>query len=325
VVHPKQVPDKGDRLPTGEDAVLERIRTRLRTGSGPPRPGETWSGDDAAVLWVGEEGKRSRLLLTTDAVLGGVHVDLGLVTLADVGWKALTVAVSDVAAMGGLPTGAVVTLGVPPDTDVDHLAEGMTEAAARWGCPVVGGDLTSAAQLVVSTSVIGRLEGEAPAVLRSGARPGDTLYVTGALGASAAGLRVLREDPASADAALAAAYRRPEARIGEGRAARAAGATAMMDVSDGLGLDLHRLADASGVGFALDRVPIAEGATLEEALGGGEDYELVVATSDPAVLEDAFAAHGLRAPVRIGVCLGEVRQRDLGGEPLAASGYEHRI
>jgi thiamine-monophosphate kinase len=325
VVHPKQAPDKGDRLPTGEDAVLERIRTRLRAGIGSPPPGETWSGDDAAVVWTGEGAERSRLLLTTDAVVEGVHVDLGLVTLGDVGWKALTVAVSDIAAMGGVPTGAVVTLGGPSGTDADAVAEGIAEAAARWGCPVVGGDLTVAAQLLVSTSVIGRLEGGRPAVLRSGARPGDALFVTGPLGASAAGLRRLREDPASADPALAAAYRRPQARLGEGAVARAAGATAMMDVSDGLGLDLHRLAHASGVGFELDQVPIAGGATLEEAIGGGEDYELIVATSDPFVLEDAFAAKGLRAPVRIGTCLGDVGRRVLGGEPLAASGYQHPI
>ncbi len=325
MVHPKRPPDTGDRLPTGEDAALERIGIRLRARLGPPPAGEIWSGDDAAVVWVGEGAQRSSLLFTTDAVVAGVHVDLAFVAPADVGWKALTVAVSDIGAMGGIPMHAVVTLGAPPGTAVDAVAEGVAEAAERWRCPVVGGDLTSAAQLVVSTSVTGRLEGPAPAVLRSGARPGDPLFVTGPLGASAAGLRALREDPASADAALAAAYRRPQARIGEGRAARAAGATAMMDISDGLGLDLHRMAAASGVGFALDDVPVARGATMEEALGGGEDYELLIAAGDHRALIGAFAGSGLRPPVRIGTCVEDPTRHSLGKAQLAPSGYQHRL
>jgi thiamine-monophosphate kinase len=99
----------------------------------------------------------------------------------------------------------------------------------------------------------------------------------------------------------------------------------MMDVSDGLGLDLHRMATASGVGFALNEVPVAKGATLAEALGGGEDYELLVAVGDPAALLEAFAASGLRPPIRIGVCVAEVASRSLRGEPLPPSGYQHRV
>lgn len=314
----------GDRLPTGEDAVLQRIGSRLRSRLGAPPPGETWAGDDAAVLLAAPGAGGPAILFTTDAVVEGVHVDLALVTHADVGWKALSVAVSDVAAMGGVPMGAVVTLGAPPGTDVDALVDGLAEAAERWECPVVGGDLTSAGQLVVSVSVLGRLEGSAPAVLRSGARVGDTLFVTGPLGASAAGLRALRAD-AGSSGPLAAAYRRPEPRLAEGRVARAAGASAMMDVSDGLGLDLHRLADASGVGFVVDRVPVADGATLADATGGGEDYELIVASGDPGALTRAFEGAGLRAPLRIGACDADPSRRMLGDQPLDASGYQHRL
>ncbi|MGH9093271.1 MAG: AIR synthase-related protein, partial [Acidimicrobiales bacterium] len=108
-----------------------------------------------------------------------------------------------------------------------------------------------------------------------------------------------------------------------GQAARAAGASAMIDVSDGLAIDLHRMADASGVGFRLDTVPVAPGATREEALGGGEDYELVVATADPDALAGAFAAAGLRAPVVFGRCTGDPADRLLGGEPLGRLGWEH--
>lgn len=276
--------------------------------------------------------ERSSFLFTTDAVVAGVHVDLSLVTLRDVGWKALTVAVSDIAAMGGTPAHALVTLGAGPGTDLDEIAEGVAEAAQRWQCPVVGGDLTAAAQLVVSVAVTGTLEGPGSAVLRSGARPGDALFVTGPLGASAAGLRILRDppgaDPGLGDAdrrALENAYRRPLARLAEGRAARHAGATAMMDLSDGLGLDLHRLAAASGVGFVLDEVPVATGATLEEAVGGGEDYELLIATPDAGSLAAGFAAAGLRPPWRIGTCTPEVGERRLGNETLGASGYQHRF
>jgi thiamine-monophosphate kinase len=99
----------------------------------------------------------------------------------------------------------------------------------------------------------------------------------------------------------------------------------MIDVSDGLAIDLHRLADASGVGFALDRVPVAEGATVDEALGGGEDYELVVATADPGRLAEAFAEAGLRAPQVIGRCTEPADGRLLEGEPLARLGWEHAV
>jgi len=274
---------------------------------------------------------RSPLLLTTDAVVAGIHVDLSIVTLDDVGWKALTVAVSDIAAMGGTPGHAVVTLCAPPGTDVDEIARGVQAAAECWRCPVVGGDLSAATELVVSVAVTGYLEGDRPPVLRSTARPGDGLYVTGPLGRSAAGLRLLRGgSQASATAehtlrSLEDAYRRPRARLAEGRAARESGATAMMDLSDGLGLDLHRLARASSVGVVLDGVPVAEGATEAEALGGGEDYELLIAAPEEAGLGDRFAAVGLRDPVRIGTCSADPEERRIGNDPFAPSGYQHQL
>ncbi len=266
-------------------------------------------------------------MLTTDAVVAGVHAELGLVSLADFGWKALTAAVSDIAAMGGTVGHALVSVGAPPDTALDELTEGIAEAADHWRCPVVGGDLSQADQLFVAVAVTGTLEGAGPAVLRSGARPGDAVFVTGPLGGSAAGLRVLRaQGPTAADPEGAArAHRRPEARLAEGRAARAAGATAMMDISDGLGLDAHRLARASGVGLALGEVPVAPGATPGEALGGGEDYELLIAAPDDGRLERTFASTGLRVPIRIGVCTSDPAERRLGDGALPASGFQHRL
>jgi thiamine-monophosphate kinase len=331
VVHPKLPPERGDSSPTGEDAALERIGSRLKSRLGTPPPGETWSGDDAALVFVPGPDAAPRLLLSTDAVVAGVHVDLAFVTLADVGWKALTVAVSDIAAMGGTPGHALVSVSAPPGIDLEELTDGIAEAAQRWCCPVVGGDLTEAAQLVVTVSVTGTLDGPEPAIHRNGAVAGATLFVTGSLGASAAGLRLLRDsgraDPThgARNEKLVKAHRRPEARLLEGRAARDAGAIAMMDISDGLGLDLHRLARASGVGFVLDAVPVADGATMDEALGGGEDYELLIAAPDERVLREVFAARDLRLPVRIGVCTSNPSEGRLGNETLGATGYQHRV
>ncbi|HZD65530.1 MAG TPA: thiamine-phosphate kinase, partial [Acidimicrobiales bacterium] len=272
---------------TGELAAIETLRRLL---PGPP-PGETWLGDDAAVVTPpGRAGGGGRLLLATDLAVAGVHADLELVGLADLGWKAVAVNVSDIAAMGASPGQVVVAVAGPPATALETLYEGIEAAAQRWSCPVVGGDLANARVLVVSVALTGAVPsgcGWDP-VLRSGARPGDQVFVTGPLGASAAGLRALRagrRDPAGQ--ALAARHRRPVARVAEGLAAATGGARAMIDVSDGLASDLSHLARASGVGVDLAVVPVAEGATEADALGGGEDYELVFAAPDGAAVAAA--------------------------------------
>jgi thiamine-monophosphate kinase len=299
---------------SGERAAIERIRSRL---PGPPA-GETWIGDDAAVVAPPPES----LLLSADLVVAGVHVDLDLVGIDDMGWKAMSANVSDMAAMAGRPLWALVSVAGPAPTDLDTLYAGVAAAAEHYRCPVIGGDLANAGTLVVSLAMAGTSDGR-PAVLRSGARAGDALFVTGPLGASAAGLEVLRSGRAADAPDLAAAYRRPEARVEEGRAARAGGATAMIDVSDGLAIDLDRLAEASGVGVALTRVPIAEGASAEQALGGGEDYELVFSSPDAEAVDAAFRAAGLRPPLRIGMCTGDPGERRLDGRRLEPMGWEH--
>ena len=297
--------------------MLERIRRTL--GGGIEQAGLR---DDAAVLSVPGGGS---LVVSTDSVVAGVHVDLALCSPADVGWKALMGAVSDLAAMGARPLGALVALCVPASAGEGDLTlgvmEGVAEASRASGCAVVGGDLSAGGVLTVVVTVMGTLDGGA-AVQRTGGQPGDALLLTGPCGGSAAGLRVLRErerererdqgqELGPVDSVLAAAYRRPVARLADGEAARLAGAHAMIDVSDGLALDLHRLADASGVGFALDTVPVAEGATLGEALGGGEDYELIVAIDprDVATYVTRCAGAGLRPPLRIGVLRADVTDR----------------
>ena len=259
---------------------VERLTRRL--GSGPP--GEVWTGDDAAVL----ASPSATLLFAIDAMVDGVHADLGITTVADMGWKALVRNVSDIAAMGGRPLHAVVSVVVPPDGDdlLDPLYDGLGEAASAYGCPVVGGDLASGSQLVVTVAITGTVDGEP--VLRSGARPGDAVFVTGPLGGAAADLH----------AGIAGRTARPLARVDEGIAARGAGATAMIDLSDGLALDLRRLAAASGVGAVVEAVPVADGATVPDAMTGGDDYELLFTAPDVAQVLDAFA--GLRTPAVIG-------------------------
>ena len=253
----------------GEFAAIDRIRRALPA----PPPGETWIGDDAAVVEGG-------LLLAIDSVVAGVHFD-GDAAIEDVGWKAMTVNVSDIAAMGGHPSHALVSVVGPPRTDLDRLYDGIAAAAEEYRCPVVGGDLCNGETLVVSVAVTGHVDGEP--VLRSGAKAGDVIYVTGPLGgAAASGWRT-----------------RPRARVAEGQAAREAGATAMIDVSDGLDADLGHLAEASGVGVVVEHVPVAEGATEEQARRGGEDFELLFTASPDAPIDFA---------IRIGRCTDDPSQ-----------------
>jgi thiamine-monophosphate kinase len=295
---------------TSEFAIIERLRQALP----PPPAGQTWIGDDAAVV----PAPAGPLLLSIDAVVAGVHADLALVGIDDFGWKAVSAAVSDIAAMGGRPVQVLVSVAAPPDADIDRLYAGVGDAARACGCAVVGGDLANAPVLVATVAVAGSVDGDP--VLRSGARPGDAVFVTRPLGASALGLRMLR---AGDTGEAVAAHRRPMAEVAAGPAARAAGATAMIDVSDGLAADLGHLAGASGVGVALDSVPLAAGATIEDALHGGEDYALLFTSPDPEHVASFFAAQGMAPPVLIGRCTGDPAERLLAGQPLPPGGWEH--
>lgn len=251
--------------PAGELAFVERLRTLL-----PPAPdGQTWIGDDAAVLGDGD-------LFATDVLVEGVHFDLGWCSPEDVGWKALAVNLSDLAAMGGGPRAAVVSLVVDDRRPglADQVMSGLAAAASELGCPIVGGDTSNGPALVVSVAVTGRAHVNGP-VLRSGAVPGDTVVVTGELGSAAAGL--LAAGRGDTDAPGTARLRRPVPRLEEGAAAAHTGATAMIDLSDGLAIDLRRLCEASGCAALIDEgaIPRAEGVDLDLALFGGDDYELL--------------------------------------------------
>jgi thiamine-monophosphate kinase len=298
----------------GELEAIAELAARI----GRPRSGEVWIGDDMAVLHGPDT-----LLLATDVAVEGVHFTAETGSLVDAGWKALAANLSDVAAMGGTPTAAVVGLAGADRSKLDALYDGILACAAEFDCPIVGGDLTGGAVLVISIAVVAD-GGPGEPVLRSGGRPGDRVFVTRATGASGAGLRALLRDP-GAGGAVVDAHRRPVPRLAEGRAARRGGATAMIDISDGLGLDLDRLCRASGVGVVLDVVPVAAGATLEDALSGGEDYELVFTAAAPEEIAAEFTAAGLLLPIEIGRLVAGVDTRKIEGEDFVPRGYLHNL
>lgn len=251
------------------------------------------SGDDAAVTVP-----KGATATSVDSLVDGVHFRRQTAPLRSVGRKALAVALSDLAAMGASPGEAYVQLGVPDDLDQAgclELAEGLAEVAAEHDVGVLGGDVTRAPVLWIAITVVGHADSAEQLVRRSGASPGDVVAVTGELGGAAAGLLVL-DRPELADAVgaeVADGLRRrqlePSPRIAAGRALAASGASAMIDLSDGLGADAVHLAKASGVGISIDlaQAPVQPGvAELAAAAGldwldlvaaGGEDYELLVA------------------------------------------------
>lgn len=252
------------------------------------------SGDDCAVLRASLLPNAPEVSFTTDTQIEGVHFHRDWLTPAQVGWRALMAAASDVAAMGGHPLGAVVALALPasaPVADVRGFGEGLRAAGDAIGCPIVGGNLARApGGWNVTTSVVGT---KGAGWLRSGVRAGDTLYVTGFPGRAHAGLRVLQSGlPSAAYDAARKAFRKPLARFAAvDPLVGAGGVTAAIDCSDSLARSLERLAAASGVGLriearALPSNPVAEAVAkalgeepLEYALHGGESFELLVSGS----------------------------------------------
>jgi thiamine-monophosphate kinase len=328
-----------------EDELVRAIRKVL---SGDV-PGVTVGiGDDAAVVDTG----RHDTILTTDMLVEGVHFDRASASAHDLGHKALTVNISDVAAMGGSPRFGLVSIGFPPDVETSWVMElygGIREAAGEYGMAVIGGDTNRAGKVVLSVTVVGTVARN-HAVTRSGARPGDRLVVTGSLGAAAGGLRLAQADPHEVREALASdwgrrlvqAHLRPVARVGEAETLASAGATAMIDISDGLALDLSRLCAESGVGatVALPDLPVADGLEdlaktfegnldpLDLALHGGEDYELL-ATIPPEAVQEAAERLAERFGTGLSV-IGTVTEDELravgedGTErPLEPKGWDH--
>ena len=294
--------DRSDTDPAvgalSEAVVLRAIRARLGASKALVGP-----GDDAAVIAAPD----GRVVATTDTLVHGPDFRLAWSSAFDLGWKAAAVNLADVAAMGARPTALFVALAMPDDTRlsfVEGLADGLTAACAALapGCAVEGGDLTVSDTLTIAVTALGSLEGRAP-ILRSGARPGDVVSVAGELGRAARGLAILfgrfrdaAGSPVAVDSALLrpeeaadlAAQLRPAPPLELGPVAAEAGATALMDVSDGLVLDATRMAEASGVTIVL--YPGAVGP--EPALSGGEDHALLATFPAGAALPEGFRAIG---------------------------------
>jgi thiamine-monophosphate kinase len=251
-------------------------------------------GDDAAVVREGA----GDLVLTTDTVVEGVHVDLATATPRDIGYKAVAVTVSDLAAMASSPRFALSSLTLSADVDAAWTMElfgGMREACDEFAVSLVGGNVSSAPVVSVTVMLTGEV---APgrAVTRAGAGPGDVVVVTGSLGGAAAGLRRTSDAVHGRNVTdevrdAIRRHQRPTPRVGEAQVIARHGATAMIDVSDGLAIDVTRLCEASGVGVRLDlgTIPVHPAAAEGEALGGGEDYELIATMPSDAAASEAAA------------------------------------
>ena len=296
-------------------------------------------GDDAAA-WHGDT---SIQLATVDSLIQDIHFSLGTTSWEDLGWKSLAVNVSDIAAMGGLPRYALVSLGLPGDIEVEDvlaLYRGMIGLAEEFELRIIGGDTVSAPQVVINVTVLGSTGSQDGRILtRSAARPGDRVAVTGTLGAAAAGVEMLAKhtsfEPGAA-ASLREAWLRPRPRVAEGRLLVEQGVKAAIDVSDGLVADLNHVCRESRVGarVEVERVPVSPAVAecfgdraLELALAGGEDYELLftaaadhidrvrTAASTPVTVVGEITAEGIGVTT-----LGDSR-----GDPfsLPGTGWDH--
>lgn len=331
----------------GEFDLIRRIQQRVRPAGAEVIVG---IGDDAAAVQL---TPGAIALFTTDTLVEGIDFDLAFSTYAQVGWKSLAANLSDIAAMGGEPRYALVTLCLPATrsvTDVDAIYDGLGRLAGRFGVTIIGGDLSATTgPTVISITVIGEVEPDR-VLRRTGANIGDLLCVTGGLGASDAGLRLLQRahrDPTARAwleqyATTLNKHRSPVPRVAEARVlARSGRVHAMIDISDGLSTDVLHLVQASGTGICLDvrRLPMTPetqqaAAALDVnptdlALHSGEEFELLcaVAPADAnALCQRVTEVTGTPMTV-IGTVTppeaGHVWMDDRGDHPLMAGGYEH--
>jgi thiamine-monophosphate kinase len=297
----------------GEPEWVERIAKRVSL----PRAGgiALGIGDDCAIFRP--RGAKEDLLFTTDMVIEDVHFRRATHTAEDTGWKALARGLSDIAAMGGTPRFCLLSLALPEWAGqkwVDGFYTGFLRLAEREGAPLIGGDLARAEKASCDVVVCGAAP-RGKALRRDRARPGDAIYVSGTLGGSALGL-------VTGSGRAWRRHVRPEPRLNLGRFLRErAGATAAMDLSDGLSLDLRRMCLASKLEAEIEAPPAFRGATAEQALHGGEDYELLFTVPARKPVPESFEGLPL---TRIGVMRrGSAGLVKLNGAPLPALGWDH--
>jgi thiamine-monophosphate kinase len=275
----------------GEFDLIAGVISRLANQAPLPSDVLVGPGDDAAVISVGSE----QIVFTTDIAVEGVHFRRDWSTLRQIGAKIAAANCADCEAMGAVASTLVVALAGSVDQEMaNELADGIAQEALRAGAVVVGGDMSTADQLVISIAAIGRLDGRAP-VLRSGARVDDDVVLLGGVGRSAAGLALLTADLQGVGADLIADYHSPQPPYGGGRLLADAGAHAMCDVSDGLLADLGHIATASGVAIEINPdlidltqlIPAAAELGVDPlvwALTGGEDHALVATLAKGSIL-----------------------------------------
>lgn len=315
----------------GEFGLIDRLRAIL--GQAPD--GEEWTGDDTAVL----RAPAGTILFTSDMLVEGVHFDLELTGPADLGYKSIAVNMSDVAAMSGTPRRAVVSLGLRAGLQVEwveDLYRGMKQCCDEFEAAVAGGDLSRSDCLVISVALLGNPAGRR-VTLRRGARPGDAVCVTGTLGKSAAGYRLLRAGIKEGED-LKLAHLRPTPRVREAEVLRRHLPTAMIDVSDGFAADLGHLCESSRVGVVVSAADMPlpdlsklglDKTALDLALAGGEDYELCFTIPQDRFDKAASEVEKVTGtPVtRVGEIVDQARGRILlieGDEhPLEVPGWDH--
>lgn len=326
----------------GEFRLIERLAQMVNSAR--DTQAASWQqlligiGDDAAA-WQGSPGIQ---LATVDSLIENVHFTLGTTSWEDLGWKALAINLSDIAAMGGMPRYALVSLTLPDDTEVDDvtaLYHGMIELAKQSGVAIVGGDTNRDSLVSVTVTVLGNIERQGRVLTRSSAAPGDKVAVTGYLGAAAAGLNMLMnqlEFDTEVTNSLRRAFLRPHARVAEGQLLASEGVKTAIDISDGLISDLSHICQQSRVGarIEMERVPVHPAVkanfsdkSLELALAGGEDYELLF-TADAQTIsrikEKASCPITVIGEITRGN-IGEVTLVDSQGKPasIVKRGWEH--
>jgi thiamine-monophosphate kinase len=314
----------------GEFGLIARIRARTPAGARVL----LGSGDDAAVLAAPDR----RVVASTDLMVEGRHFRRDWSSAGDVGHKAAAANLADIAAMGGVTTALLIGLAAPPDLElewVDGFTDGVLEECARVGASVAGGDLATAEHIVIAVTALGDLGGRPP-VTRAGARPGDVVVVAGRLGHAAGGLALLEAGETSHP--LARAHRRPEVAYEAALRLADAGATAMVDVSDGLVADLGHLAAASGIGIELasDDLPLppelvdaglAVGIDpLSWVAGGGDDHAFAATLASDAALRAMALLADLPEPVpftQVGRVVDGTGVVWVDVAPPGPSGHEH--